>query len=286
MIKKIFLLSLLGIILSNTYAEQLPDNDTISVHVNNNRDHGVYALPVSGAKAYSLPMINQFKGNPGCYIACYTSKKEQGVYRVSDSSYAVGLIRIPGEYDKMSRKCMPDQQGNSANGADYANQAELCADGFPAVCGNSSECNAGVDTGGFFSEKLNTALAGEWCTIEDPYSITINNKGLTDNLKPNDICININLTFDSVHSGVGKASFQQVGKRSIPMLVTINRFQDNVHVLLSSIRSNNSIALTLDKNSILSGNYTFKTGVLLPHTVSGFLSLARQDDSKAGPIKN
>ncbi len=48
--------------------------------------------------ANSLPINNDYKGSPACYIACYSHQKEKAAYPVSKDIYVMGEIRIAGSY--------------------------------------------------------------------------------------------------------------------------------------------------------------------------------------------
>jgi hypothetical protein len=50
------------------------------------------------AELDDLPQVVSYEGHDGGFIACYCDCPDDGVYQVSDNVWAVGLIRLEGEY--------------------------------------------------------------------------------------------------------------------------------------------------------------------------------------------
>ena len=65
----------------------------------------VQQKPEAGFVAKIIPNINLFRNAPGCYLACYSSDPNKGVYPVSSDAYLVGQIRVEGEY--RGKVCYP-----------------------------------------------------------------------------------------------------------------------------------------------------------------------------------
>lgn len=100
--------------------------------------------PQPGFQQRVLPTANDFRGVPGCYVACYSHSTQGSVYGVGRGIHVMGQVRVPGRYD--GRVCLPDRYG----GADISAQPgirELCKASIPA-CGD--RCWGGGDTGGWF----------------------------------------------------------------------------------------------------------------------------------------
>ncbi|RUR02812.1 hypothetical protein ELY11_00165 [Legionella septentrionalis] len=96
-----------------------------------------------GMQQVLLPTDNTYKGNPGCYILCYTRHK--GLYPVSPGIYATGQIRVKGTY--VGRLCRP----HGYERKDISNETffkQLCKKKIP-TCRNLI-CWAGGDSGGWF----------------------------------------------------------------------------------------------------------------------------------------
>lgn len=104
--------------------------------------HGTVVVNHSypGFKRKALPINNDFKKNPGCYMACYSHDQKNAIYAVSNDIFVLGMVRIPGQYSY--RICMPD-----ASQSKNFPLPDLCNKYFKS-CGNN--CWVGGETGGFF----------------------------------------------------------------------------------------------------------------------------------------
>lgn len=103
--------------------------------------------PQPGFDERVLPTVNDFRGEPGCYVACYSHDARRGVYGVGGSIYVMGQVRVPGHYE--GRVCLPDRYGRSDISAAQGIK-ELCKASIPA-CGDG--CWGGGDTGGWFGVR-------------------------------------------------------------------------------------------------------------------------------------
>lgn len=108
--------------------------------------------PADGFAEKSLPTINLYKGNPGCYIACYSHQKENGIYSVGDNIYVLGQVRVAGKYNE--RVCEPTNYAGKDISAD-ATFKTICTEKIPSCVGN--HCWAGGDTGGWFGIQPTTS---------------------------------------------------------------------------------------------------------------------------------
>jgi hypothetical protein len=61
--------------------------------------------PAPGLQQKALPTNNDFDGNPGCYIACYSHDLINGIYEVGSDIFVNGQVRVPGNYE--GRICKP-----------------------------------------------------------------------------------------------------------------------------------------------------------------------------------
>lgn len=100
--------------------------------------------PVTGFKKKNLPTNNDYKGNPGCYIACYSHKKKHAIYAAGQDIYVMGQIRVPGKYE--GRTCIPKHFKEKDIGGEKQLK-RLCKKKIKS-CGK--RCWAGGDTGGWF----------------------------------------------------------------------------------------------------------------------------------------
>lgn len=120
--------------------ELLPEQYTVYTGYNK-----VVNNPVPGMKKKILPTVNYHDENPGCYLACYSKRRENSVYGVGGGIFVMGQVRVSGYYK--GRVCQPrgyEDQDVSAAGE----FKRLCAESFPKACGQG--CWAGGDTGGWF----------------------------------------------------------------------------------------------------------------------------------------
>ena len=121
-------------------ARLLPEDFRVYV-----RDNQVINQPWPGFEERVLPTVNDFRGSPGCYVACYSHDAERAVYGVGGEIYVMGQIRVPGNYQ--NRVCQP---------ADYEGRDISAAPAFKKLCGRllpdrcRTGCWAGGDTGGWF----------------------------------------------------------------------------------------------------------------------------------------
>lgn len=117
----------------------LPDDFSIYT-----KDTIVINHPESGFEKKVLPTNNDYKNNPGCYIACYSRDKSNGIYSVGDNIYVHGQVRVAGTYK--GRMCVP---------TGYETKDISTEDSFKVQCAKISTCSnnqcwAGGDTGGWF----------------------------------------------------------------------------------------------------------------------------------------
>lgn len=124
---------------SSPESQLLPEN--FAVYVNG---YTVINHPARGFQRKVLPTVNDFRGTPGCYVACYSHDEQRGVYPVSNSIFVMGQVRVPGRYE--ARVCLPDRYGRSDISAAQGIK-ELCKASIPD-CGTG--CWGGGDTGGWF----------------------------------------------------------------------------------------------------------------------------------------
>jgi hypothetical protein len=117
----------------------LPDNYTVFTNGSVVINH-----PMPGFVQKTLPTNNDYKKNPGCYIACYSRNKENGIYSVGSNIFVNGQVRVAGSYK--NRICVP---------TGYENKDISKEDAFNVQCAKISTCTnnqcwAGGDTGGWF----------------------------------------------------------------------------------------------------------------------------------------
>lgn len=107
-------------------------------------DGSVINSSALGYEERILPIINEYMGDGGGYIACYSHNKAGSIYSVGDGIYVMGQIRLQGQY--MGRIFHP--QGYKNQDISAAQELkDLCNQIFSACKG---ECWAGGDTGGWF----------------------------------------------------------------------------------------------------------------------------------------
>lgn len=110
------------------------------------QESSVVNSPTPGFEETVLPTANQFIGEPGCYVACYSRNPQQSVYSVGGGIHVMGQVRVPGSYD--GKICRPQDYEQADISAEESFK-QLCADNLPEVCEGNS-CWAGGDTGGWF----------------------------------------------------------------------------------------------------------------------------------------
>jgi hypothetical protein len=93
-----------------------------------------------------LPTVNEFIGNPGCYVTAYSRNAKNSVYPVGDGIYVMGQVRFPGSYE--GRICKPANYDSRDISAETQFK-DLFAQKFPLAC-QDQKCWAGGDTGGWF----------------------------------------------------------------------------------------------------------------------------------------
>jgi len=120
-------------------SRMLPEDFRVYVRGNTVINH-----PLRGFDERVLPTVNDFRGAPGCYVACYSHDRAHGVYGVGGNTYVMGQVRVPGRYE--GRVCRPDRFGHADISA-ASGIKELCKAGIPS-CGDN--CWGGGDTGGWF----------------------------------------------------------------------------------------------------------------------------------------
>jgi hypothetical protein len=102
--------------------------------------------PYPGFTKVILPTNNDYKGQPGCYVACYSHSGTKGIYAVSKNIFMNGQVRVPGTYN-MNRACIP---------TGYENKDISAEESFKTLCATKirtcrkDQCWAGGDTGGWF----------------------------------------------------------------------------------------------------------------------------------------
>lgn len=107
----------------------------------------VQQKPEAGFVLKVIPNINLFRNAPGCYLACYSTDPNKGVYPVSSDAYLVGQIRVEGQYQ--GKVCYPKDIAQPIFSAEKS-LTELCSKSFKCI-GNS--CWAGGTTGQWFGLK-------------------------------------------------------------------------------------------------------------------------------------
>ncbi len=123
----------------DTSTRLLPESFRVYVRGNTVINH-----PQPGFQERVLPTVNDFRGAPGCYVACYSRNSQGSAYGVGGGIHVVGQVRVPGRYE--GRVCLPDRYGRADISAQPGIQ-ELCKASIPA-CGD--QCWGGGDTGGWF----------------------------------------------------------------------------------------------------------------------------------------
>ncbi|MHB1221905.1 MAG: hypothetical protein ACYC0J_07915 [Gammaproteobacteria bacterium] len=113
---------------------QLPNN--LKVYIQGNR---ISRIPTPGYQERNLPINNDYQANPACYMDCYSRNKDTGVYKIDESTYINGMVRVAGIYHE--RECMPGTEDELIN---------LCKK--IATCVNE-ECWLSADTGALYGIK-------------------------------------------------------------------------------------------------------------------------------------
>lgn len=103
-----------------------------------------------GGNAKLIPVNNEYKENPGCYLACFSrNKSHHAVYHISDNIYMMGQFRVPGHYT--NGFCLP--KGYDFKDVRKSNEfKERCEKVFPEKCQKGS-CWANANTSYWFMYK-------------------------------------------------------------------------------------------------------------------------------------
>jgi len=114
----------------------LPSNYEVYTYNNS-----VTSQPSSQYKKVILPTNTDFKGTPGCYVACYSRDKTHSAYSIESNinTYVIGQVRLPGRY--IGRECI----------VNYPLDANFYCNFRIRKC--QGNCWAGGDTGGWFGLK-------------------------------------------------------------------------------------------------------------------------------------
>ena len=122
-------------------------------------DLKVYPAPDGGASVIkkdstttevTLPTVNSWLADPGCYVTCHTKDETVGVYAVGNGTYVVGQMRIPGYYDKDGMcvtRLKPEEDMATSRRFKY-----MCNVSFNVPCQRES-CWAESKTGQWFASR-------------------------------------------------------------------------------------------------------------------------------------
>jgi hypothetical protein len=147
MLKKLLVIILLVLTNFNVIAEETKNpllKENFQVYVPADESY-VINWPALGTTPRTLPTINQYQEQDGCYVACYSRQSNNSVYTVGDGIYVMGLIRVQGSYS--DRNCIPTGfEGQNISVKNYF--VNLCETHLPKSC-IGAICWAGPDTGGF-----------------------------------------------------------------------------------------------------------------------------------------
>ena len=126
----------------------LPNKYPVFTHENTVINH-----PYPGFERKILPVNNDYTGNPGCYLACY-SHNPQAVYSVTSTIFVEGMVRVEGSYN--GTNCEP----SSFKGIDISasqKYKDLCNAKLPSCRTTQNAtgegCWAGGDTGEFVGAR-------------------------------------------------------------------------------------------------------------------------------------
>jgi hypothetical protein len=101
--------------------------------------------PVAGFRQILIPTVNAYNKPNGCYVMCYSHNSKNGLYKVSSDIYAIGQIRVPGQYQ--NGICIPKNYADKDISA-ATHFKKLCTKQISAC--NKGGCWAGGGTGGWF----------------------------------------------------------------------------------------------------------------------------------------
>ena len=119
----------------------------------------VYPLPEGGATVIkkdsttnelTLPTVNSWLADPGCYLTCHTKDKDQAVYAIGNGTYVVGQMRVPGYYGKDGMcvtKLKKEEDMSTSRRFKY-----MCNVAFNVACMRES-CWAEPRTGQWFESR-------------------------------------------------------------------------------------------------------------------------------------
>ena len=119
----------------------LPDNFLVYIH-----ETHISRMPEPGYLEKQLPTINLFKGNPGCYLACYSHNPSAGIFPTGENTYLMGQVRVAGKY-----------QGNTCEPMNFSGQDIRTLATFKALCAlqiqncKENQCWADGETGLWFA---------------------------------------------------------------------------------------------------------------------------------------
>lgn len=147
--KNYYLIALLGGVLITTQTQATTPSKTIladDFKVYHSEKVGLATKNFKGATEATVPTDNEYKENPGCYIACYSKSATDAAYKLYDKTYMMGQIRVPGRYT--NGFCMP----KGFEHKDVRKSKELresCEKSFPTKCEKES-CWADPHTSNWF----------------------------------------------------------------------------------------------------------------------------------------
>lgn len=125
---------------------RLPDD----IKVYYSKKVGLTHKNFKGAKADVLPVNNDYKDAPGCYIACYSNHHEKatkyGAYPIEGKTFVMGQVRVKGRYH--NGVCVPT--GYESKSIQKSKEMkETCEKSFPSMCENGT-CFANGQTSHWF----------------------------------------------------------------------------------------------------------------------------------------
>lgn len=107
---------------------------------------GLSTKPFKGGQEKIIPTNNEYREQPGCYLACYSKNPKEAAYHVIDDTYMMGQIRVKGRYT--NGMCVPT--GYESKDARHSKDLmEQCEKAFPDKCTGAS-CWIETRTGNWF----------------------------------------------------------------------------------------------------------------------------------------
>jgi hypothetical protein len=88
-----------------------------------------------GSQEKIIPTNNEYREQPGCYLACVSKSSKDAAFHVLDNVYMMGQMRVKGRY--MNGMCIPAGYESK----DARNSKELkdqCQKAFPEKCDKGS----------------------------------------------------------------------------------------------------------------------------------------------------